>query len=216
MVLGFFFLIPIPQVSPFQNLYCWYFYYFSLSKTTSTSPLNHSWGAKCCFVPLEVFTMWKLRQEAVDKKENCLWWKRKALAGRTHRWKLICKSLVQVRIQRPPVPQRSTRHHSWDRSLFCNKTDGIVPFQSQSLHYPSLTDSWEIWSNPNLFSFVYVVRTDISQGRLDVNGDYNLEEKRCFLKSVPMNYIDEQSKIMKTEPWKTYILRKDFDTILSL
>lgn len=31
-----------------------------------------------------------------------------------------------------------------------------------------------------------------------------------------MNYVDEQRKIiLKTEPLKTYILRKDFDIILS-
>lgn len=43
-----------------------------------------------------------------------------------------------------------------------------------------------------------------------------MEEKYDFLKSVPMNCADEQRKvILKTELLKAYLLRKDFDTILS-
>jgi len=43
-----------------------------------------------------------------------------------------------------------------------------------------------------------------------------MEEKYCFLRSVPMNYVDEQRKIiLKTEPLNTYILRTDFDITLS-
>lgn len=43
-----------------------------------------------------------------------------------------------------------------------------------------------------------------------------MEEKYGFLKSVPMNYVDEQRKVvLKTESLKAYILRKDFDIIVS-
>lgn len=43
-----------------------------------------------------------------------------------------------------------------------------------------------------------------------------MEEKCDFLKSVPMNYADEQRKvILKTELLKAYLRRKDFDTVLS-
>jgi hypothetical protein len=37
----------------------------------------------------------------------------------------------------------------------------------------------------------------------------------CILRSVLMNYADEQRKIiLKEEPLKAYILRKDFEAIL--
>lgn len=44
-----------------------------------------------------------------------------------------------------------------------------------------------------------------------------MEEKYCFLRSVPGNYADEQRKIiLKTEPLKAYIHRKGFDAVLAL
>lgn len=44
------------------------------------------------------------------------------------RWKLICKALVQVRIQGLPVLQRSTHHYSQDRSIyFCPPTASQIP-----------------------------------------------------------------------------------------
>lgn len=43
-----------------------------------------------------------------------------------------------------------------------------------------------------------------------------MKEKYGFLKSVPVNYADEQRKIvLKTASLKAYILRKDFGIILS-
>ena len=41
-----------------------------------------------------------------------------------------------------------------------------------------------------------------------------MEEKYCCLRCVPMNYADEEGKIiLKTKLLKAYILRKHFDTI---
>lgn len=45
-----------------------------------------------------------------------------------------------------------------------------------------------------------------------------MEEKYCFLRSVPMNSTDEQQQqkeILKTRPLKVCTLRKEFDANLS-
>lgn len=73
------------------------------------------------------------------------------------RWKLICKALVQVRIQGLPVLQRSTHHYSQDRS----------PFLIRMVHHSKAND----WVSPALqghekfevtwaFLFIHVYSTD--------------------------------------------------------
>lgn len=154
----------------------------------------------------------------VDGKENSRG-EKETLGGTELQMEAHVQNCSQVRIQGATCASQVHTSLLMKQISFSNVYVGFEPFQNRGLGFSKLTESWEIWSNL-ISSSVFIVLTSIPQGHLEyrvsMNDNWHVEEKQCLLRSVPMNHADEQRKIMlETELLKAWVVRKEFDAILS-
>lgn len=134
-----------------------------LSEAYPASSLNHSWN--CNRVALSLWSPFKCESwEAVDKKENSLWWKRKALDGRIWQMEVHLQSCSSDKNSGVTCPSEVYPSLPMRQSLFLVRW---LCHSKVNNWVSSFTDLGDIWRNMSLCSSVLVALSSISQGHLE-------------------------------------------------